>query len=52
MTYKDPKTERISKAYRICFRSLQRTLENTEITKYQMKIREVIADQLKSVQLR
>jgi phenylalanyl-tRNA synthetase beta subunit len=39
MTYNDPKTKRISKAYRITFRSLERTLENLEITDYQMKIR-------------
>ena len=40
MTYEDPKTKRVSKAYRICFRSLERTLENAEITAYQMKIRD------------
>ena len=28
MTYNDPKTSRTAKGYRICFRSLERTLEN------------------------
>ena len=52
MEYKDPKTQKVSKAYRICFRSLERTLENSEITKYQMKIRDVVGSELKSVKLR
>jgi phenylalanyl-tRNA synthetase alpha chain len=52
MTYEDKKTGRIAKAYRICFRSLERTLENAEITKYQMKIREEISAKLKQVELR
>lgn len=26
MTYEDPKTKRVAKGYRICFRSLDRTL--------------------------
>lgn len=52
MTYTDPKTGRVAKGYRICFRSLERTLENNEITKYQMKIREDVSSKLKNVQLR
>lgn len=39
MTYKDAKSGRTAKGYRISFRSLERTLENAEITKYQMRIR-------------
>ena len=49
MTYTDPKTNRVAKGYRICFRSLERTLENSEITKYQMQIRDEIAAKLKNV---
>jgi phenylalanyl-tRNA synthetase beta subunit len=40
MTYKDPKSGKTSKGYRILFRSLERTLENKEITEYQMRIRD------------
>lgn len=52
MTFKDPKTGRTSKAYRISFRSLERTLENSEITDYQMRIRADIAKHIKGVTLR
>lgn len=52
MTYSEPATGRISKAYRLCFRSLERTLENAEITAYQMKIRQQIVAKLPTVQLR
>lgn len=52
MTYTDQKTGRMAKGYRISFRSLERTLENAEITKYQMKIREDIQAKMKNVQLR
>ena len=52
MEYKDPKTGRVSKAYRILFRSLERTLENAEITEFQMAIRGRIQQQLKTVTLR
>jgi phenylalanyl-tRNA synthetase alpha chain len=52
MTYNDPKSGRTSKGYRISFRSLERTLENNEITDYQMQIRSDIAKHLKGVTLR
>ena len=52
MTYEDKKSGRTAKGYRISFRSLERTLENAEITKYQMKIREEIKEKLKTVELR
>ena len=52
MTYSEPATGRTSKAYRLCFRSLERTLENAEITAYQMKIRHQITVKLPTVQLR
>jgi phenylalanyl-tRNA synthetase alpha chain len=52
MTYTDPKSAKVSKAYRISFRSLERTLGNAEITDYQMKIRSEIVGRLKTVTLR
>lgn len=52
MTYADPRSAKVSKGYRISFRSLERTLENAEITDYQMRIRSEIAAKLKTVTLR
>ena len=39
-TYVNKKNNRTSKTYRIFFRSLERTLINEEITKYQFMIRD------------
>ena len=52
MTYKDEKSGRVAKGYRISFRSLERTLENRQITEYQMKIREEVRNKMKNVELR
>lgn len=48
-TYHDKKSNRVSKTYQICFRSLERTLTNDEIVKYQFGIRDTIKDALPNV---
>lgn len=51
-TYTDTKSGRTSKAYRILFRSLERTLGNEEVIKYQFMIRDEIGRKLPTVTLR
>lgn len=45
-TFRDEKGKRTSKCFRIHFRSLERTLQNEEIDKYQFSFREQIASRL------
>ena len=45
-SFTHPKTQQVSKCYRILYRSLQRTLENEEIDKLQSQVREQIQTRL------
>jgi phenylalanyl-tRNA synthetase alpha chain len=49
--FTNPKTQRISKCFRISYRSLERTLLNEEIDEFQFRIRDLIREELK-VELR
>ena len=49
--YENKKLKKVSKCFRISYRSLERTLLNEEIDKYQFEIRDQIVEKLK-VELR